>query len=59
MTAAEAETDEVTRFGGMIGSTVSAFARENDTPINSIFQTLRDKQQNYEADLQNMIQILS
>jgi len=34
MTAAEAETDEVTRFGGMIGSTVSAFARENDTPIN-------------------------
>ena len=34
MTAAEAETDEVTRFSGMIGSTVSAFARENDTPIN-------------------------
>ena len=26
--------DKVTRFGGMIGSTISAFARENDTPIN-------------------------
>ncbi|MBQ9384308.1 MAG: hypothetical protein IJT87_08730 [Ruminiclostridium sp.] len=34
MTAAEAESDEAARFGGMIGSTVSAFAREDDTPIN-------------------------
>lgn len=34
MTAEEAEADEAVRFGGMIGSTVSAFAREDDTPIS-------------------------
>ena len=34
MTSAEAEADEAACFGGMIGTTVSAFAREDDTPIN-------------------------
>jgi len=36
MTAAEAEADEAARFGGMIGTTVSAFAREDDTPIDEM-----------------------
>lgn len=34
MTAVEAEADEAARFGGMIDTTVSAYAREDDTPIN-------------------------
>lgn len=36
MTAEKAEADETARFGGMIGSTVSAFAREDDTPVDEM-----------------------
>ena len=34
MTAKEVEADETARFGSMIGSTVSAFAQEDDISIN-------------------------
>ena len=34
MTAKEVEADETARFGSMIGNTVSAFAQEDDIPIN-------------------------
>ena len=34
MTLEEIEADEVERFGDMIGTTISAYAREDDTAIN-------------------------